>query len=325
MATDSSYTTVVLDDGTKKGRGDYGIRVARPGYDALTCTDSNLLFNSNWPIIQITEILDFNDAEEYRTYYNYSTGEITDVKPSVITTEPTFTNADQYYMGLNYAYHMVEAGYVSGTDQSYWTVHKLMRVAHNKGIIPMFYMSDWLSGVSGKILLTNIDLSTDIEYPYTDSPTMLMGNVNDYGIKSQSVFGENVEGLNSNAFSKLVYRVMTTEKSGTLLKDSDGNIIDKELYWYPMGEKATSDQLGDMMSRFEFYGFTEATNPSVIVEKAYMTHACKFVYDSTNTFFVGATTTAQSVSAAEKVMVVVRSPMVSPEYEEVIVTKDMTS
>lgn len=320
--TDTSYTTTVLDDGIKKSRGDYGIRVARPGYDALTCTDSNLLFNSNWPIIQITKIIDFDDAEEYRTYYK-TTGEITDTKPSVITTEPTFTDMDQYYIGLDYAYHLIGTGYVTGTDQSFWTVNKLTRIPHNTGIIPMFYMSDWLSSISGKMLLTNIDLSTDIEYPYTDSPTMLMGEVNDYGIKSQSIFGENVEGLNSNAFSKLVYRVMTTEKSGTLLKNGDGDVIDRELYWYPLGEDATIDQLGDMMSRMEFYGFAEA-DPPAIVEKAYMPRVCKFVYDSTNSFFIGATTLAQGASTTEKVMVVVRSPMVAPEYEEVIVTQDLT-
>ena len=319
MATaDESYTTTVLDDGIKKSRGDYGVRVARPGYDALTCTDSNLLFNSNWPIIQITKIIDFEDAEEYRTYYSYSTGKATSTKPDGITTEPTFSSADEYYVGSEYAYHLVGVGGVTDSDQNYWTVYKIIREPHLMNATPMFFMSDWVSDISGKMILTNIDLSVDVEYPYTDSPTILMGEVKDYGIKSQSIFGENVDGLSSNAFSKLIYRVMTTEKSGTIMKDSSGTVVDSSLSWYPMGEDATSDELGDMMSRFEFYGYTEP-NPAITEEKIYSFLPCKFVYDSTQTFFIGATTIAGGASATSKVMVVVRSPMVSPEYEERVI------
>ena len=65
-----------------KNRSDYGVRVARPGYDANNCAQNQLLFNSGWPILQIAEIVDMSsmvtetvkEYERITTVVDISTG-----------------------------------------------------------------------------------------------------------------------------------------------------------------------------------------------------------------------------------------------------------
>ena len=65
-----------------KERSNYGVRVARPGFDASTCAQNQLLFNSGWAIMQIAEVVDFrNQSPQYlyimtknTTVYDSATG-----------------------------------------------------------------------------------------------------------------------------------------------------------------------------------------------------------------------------------------------------------
>ena len=55
---------VYYNDPRPVNRGDYGVRVARNGYDASTCADSDLLFNSGWRIIQIVKVISEENMKE---------------------------------------------------------------------------------------------------------------------------------------------------------------------------------------------------------------------------------------------------------------------
>lgn len=327
------------DDGIKKKKGDYGVRVARPGYDAGNCSDNQLLFNSNWPIIQIAKVIDFDkEGVELIVYAKQiidpetweSSWEPTYDKPGGVNFSFEEIEKPEYRVGLKYCYKTMEAGYGYDSGHNYWTACKYKVKQHQLGYIPMWYASEWISDVEGKVVLTNIDISTDIEYPYTDSPTILATPVKDYGIKSSSVF-PNVDGLDTGMFSKLVQRVMTTEKSGSIAKQG-GKIIDRELLWYASNKKAdidkdTSDRL---MAQYEAYGYS--AEPSLAktgfveyrcftVEKSYTHRPTQAIFDSSGSrlFVIGLQTTGQDYDNYDKVMVIVRSPMVSPEYEEVVV------
>jgi len=317
------------NNGLKKNRGDYGIRVARPGYDAGSCADSQLLFNSNWPIIQIAKVIDFGSGSVELIIYSRidSSGNTiaTYTKPSGMGTV-TFTNIDpEYRVGLKYCYKAVGIGSATDGSGTNWFVCKYNVKQHQLGYIPMWYLSDWISDVNGKIILTNIDLCTDIEYPYTDNPTILISPPKDYGIKSSSVF-RGVGGLDTGMFSKLVQRVMTTEKSGRIGR-IDGEIVSKEILWYAsnLKESTPKDEATKIINQYEVYGYTTGLGRNmecVTEEKSYIHHPIQAIfndYGSDNRYVVGATTVGQSADVHEKAMVIVRSPMVSPEYEEVIV------
>lgn len=47
--TDNTSTPVIA--------GDYGLKIAKAGFDVLTASDSDLLFNSSWPSLQIVAVI----------------------------------------------------------------------------------------------------------------------------------------------------------------------------------------------------------------------------------------------------------------------------
>lgn len=48
---------------TMRSRGDYGIKIAKRGYDVQFAKDNELLYNSSFPVLQIVAIL--NDATDW--------------------------------------------------------------------------------------------------------------------------------------------------------------------------------------------------------------------------------------------------------------------
>ena len=71
-----------------RNRSDYGVRVARPGYDANNCAQNQLLFNSGWPILQIAAIVKLeNMQEEMQCEYTQTTTVINTDNWQVISSE----------------------------------------------------------------------------------------------------------------------------------------------------------------------------------------------------------------------------------------------
>lgn len=331
-------------------RADYGVRVARPGYDADNCAQNQLVFNSNWPIIQITEVIDLNKNVETESVWLYDNYDYTS-QQSVRewrTTEPagiSYTIDRDNFMfavGKNYVWCQTRFGMGIDSDKKQWRKITYKKIYHGLGYYPLFYRSEDISGISGYLLLTSVDLSVDIDYPYTEAATMFLGGLGDYGVSSSSKFGKKVPGLRSDMFSKLVQAVKTERTSNAphFLGSNAETIIPEagSLYWSPL---ASLDNYKGCLEPYEamaYYGFD---NPFGIADVGFDNNIMAgfgtdgpyyrddqaivraVAYDtaqSSSVFGDGVAFTdlgQGSYSNRHSSMVIIRSPMVSPEYEEI--------
>lgn len=320
-----------------KKRADYGIRVARPGYDANNCEQNQLIFNSNWPIIQIAKIIDLN--KETETLAKWSA--IVDGKRVWGDERPAGssyvggTDVDSFNVtvGSNYVYIVTRKEIYYAPGNIMWTKFEYKKIKHGLGYCPMFYRSNSVAGVSGYLILTSVDLNVDVDYPYTEGATMFFGDSKDYGIKSASVFGKKVPGLCTNMFSRLIQAVKTSETSKYKYLGPAGVMV-----WSPLKEMKDWEKCLEPFEAVAYNGysnpFREQDYDSVTLE-LYQKFGNDYPYycddeaivrtepyDNTaaDTFDDGVafTTLGQSAPICYKTsMVVSRSPMVSPEYEEV--------
>ena len=335
-----------------KNRSDYGVRVARPGYDANNCAQNQLLFNSGWPILQIAEIIKLDNMQadeqlEYKvitTVMNTDTWEV--ISTETVTSFPdeppagyTSTNTyeyDPYQYEGEFRLIQVNKKYVrkpvAGTRTSYiypyeshtegnilTTVDKTCvkspyaKKQHRLGFTPFFCMSEDISDVSGYAVLFSVDISQDVDYPYTERPLELLRAGKDYGIKSSSKFGSRVPGLCSNMFSKLIQAVKTEETS--LVGGED-----KRAVWSPV-ENANEASGGELLP-YEFYGFIgETSSPNgidggVYYRREYPFYISRFSGGTLNDAWAVSSGSYQTIINTKNSLVVLRSPMVSPEYEE---------
>lgn len=335
-----------------KNRADYGVRVARPGYDANNCAQNQLLFNSGWPILQIAEIMDMSSmatdtVKEYKkttAVMNISTGTLISrtVELSYPDTAPEgYTSSNSYYYdpsenGDAYKSIFVNRKYVkkpiAGTRTSYYypaessrdgditttitksyVVYPVAKKTHGLGYVPFFMTSEQISDVSGYLVLFSVDIATDVDYPYTERPLELLNPRTDYGVKSSSKFGSRVPGLCSDMFSKLVQAVKTEETS----KGSGG---DMRAIWSPVesAEKATGGEL----LPYEFYSFIGETNSGtgidggVYYRRDWPFYISRYTGASLVDAWAVSVASFQDTVSTKNSLVVLRSPMVSPEYEE---------
>lgn len=328
-----------------KKRADYGVRVARPGYDANLCEQNQLIFNSNWPIIQITSVINLNKPVQERTVWlseDLSTG-----SRSWSETEPSgisyyYTNDLGYVaMGKNYFWLVIKQqnGRVgSSPNITYWTKYTYKKFYHGLGYPALFYRSEEVSALTGYVLITSVDMSRDIDYPYTEGATAFLGSLGDYGIKSESIFGSRVPGLCSDMFSKLVQAVKTEETSkATNTAPMAGPIIwsplDKlENYQYCLRpyEAIAFNGYNNPFSLFDFgnnntemagYG---GDGPYYVNDGNSLVRAISAQGDGNASTTVGDgvafTNKGQGIiNCKHSVMVIIRSPMVSPEYEVAVI------
>lgn len=333
-------------------RSDYGVRVARPGYDANNCAQNQLLFNSNWPILQIASVIKMDNftnesVYEYRvttTVINTDTWE--QISGSDVTTYPseppagyTSTNTfyfDPYEYGIDYRLIEVNRKFVrkplAGDRTSYiypnethtegnirTTITKTCvltpyaKKQHRLGFVPFFMMSADISDVSGYIVLFSVDISKDVDYPYTEQALALLSPATDYGIKSSSKFGSRVPGLCSNMFSKLVQAVKTEETS-TRYND------DLRSIWSPV--KSAEEAKGGELLPYEFYSFIGNSDSNAGIDggayyaRDYPFYMSRYNGASLVDAWAVSTTSFQSWVSTKNSLIVLRSPMVSPEYEE---------
>ena len=333
-------------------RANYGVRVARPGYDANECAQNQLVFNSNWPIIQIAEVINLNKDVETRYVWLYNDYDYT-LQQSVRewrTTEPagiTYTASYEqtgFSVGKNYVWYQTHFDGGTDGDGRWWLKISYKKIYHGLGYPPMFYRSEDISNVSGYLLLTSVDLSIDIDYPYTEGATMFLGSLSDYGIAGTSKFGKRVPGLRSDMFSKLVQAVKT-EKTSNAPHYSGPNPEDiipeaGTLYWSPLKKLEDYEGCLEPYEAVAYYGFNnpfgyadigvdnnelagfETDGPyyrddqAIVRAVAYDPAQIGSVFGDGVAFTdLGQGTYGNKHSS----MVVIRSPMVSPEYEEITV------
>lgn len=332
-------------------RANYGVRVARPGYDANDCAQNQLLFNSGWPILQIAEVIDMDTANTVNVYeYTITTTVIVtatgvqvsrdeevsypDAVPEGYTSTYTY-NFDPDEAGGSYRNMWVNRKYVkkalagnrtiyrypqqTSTSGEYTTIVDTMCSlsqyavkSHRLGYTPFFMTSDLVSDIDGYVILFSLDISKDVDYPYTEKPLALLSPATDYGIKSSSKFGSKVPGLCSNMFSKLVQAVKTQETS-----NSD---MDRMAIWSPV--KSASDASGGELLPFEFYSFIGDSDSGagidggVYYRRDWPFYISRYNGAGLSDAWAVSVTSFQDAVDTKNSLVVLRSPMVSPEYEE---------
>lgn len=237
-------------------QGDYGVRVARYGYDANICRDGELMFNSNWPILQIVKMIDANKEP----YYFGSTEEpvVTSSKPyrlvDIRTTNVFGVDKSKIYTKAD----VCEYQYTDnrGVIHLFYRL-KLYGFTHNLGYTPMFFREtdfNWGNAALGnRMVLTGVDITNDVDYPYTSSP-MIRSSVyrSDYGIRSKADYagkfpktGSNVGvGFDTSIMGKQIMAVKT-EKS----KDNSSPVC---VYYPPKDNDKKYIMSGD---KFEYYAY----------------------------------------------------------------------
>lgn len=207
-------------------RADYGVRVARPGYDANNCAQNQLLFNSGWPILQIAKVVDLSKlvaGTKYRLRVTVQwqdtqdpwspghSGVLSDTITEVDTPPAGYTGTYTYnaptpsideglmvnrkYVRRDYGGRVTEYNYPTDI----WTEGNIRytkitecrgmnfgQIQHRLGYTPLFIASEHISGASGYAVLFSVDITKDVDYPYTEEPLAFLSQTKDYGIKSSS-------------------------------------------------------------------------------------------------------------------------------------------
>jgi len=331
-------------------RADYGVRVARPGYDANECAQNQLVFNSNWPIIQIAEVIDLNKDVETRYVWLNETYSESGVTREWRETEPAGMTYNTGYeqtgisVGKNYIWYQTYNESGIDSDNNYWQKITYKKIYHGLGYPPMFYMSEDISNISGYLIITSVDLSVDIDYPYTEGATMFLGSLSDYGIAGSSKFGKRVPGLRSDMFSKLIQAVKTEKTSNSPIRYGPNlEYISPEagiLYWSPLKKLENYEGCLEPYEAVGYYGFNNpfgysdvgvdynelsgfGTDGPYYRDDQAIIRAVPYSGDASDSIFgdgVAFTDLGQGTYGSKYAsMVIIRSPMVSPEYEEIVV------
>lgn len=233
-------------------KGDYGVRVARWGYDASTCDDGDLLFNSSWPIVQIAKYIKPDASWESVELVELPEDEPYELDSTVMWQTPLY-GVDRKYAYKTPGYRVYGYSEVVGTtewgedilDEHYFFKPIVYRARHNLGYIPMILNSELLSGgeVGGGVVLTNIDIEKDADYPYLSRPKIASTKVADYGIASKAYYASKLDtrdmrcvGLSSNIQSLMVQAIKTsktTAKSGWGEEIADDLAVGSVVYYPP--------------------------------------------------------------------------------------------
>lgn len=213
---------------TMRSRQDYGIKIAKKGYDARTASDVNLLYCSSFPCLQWITTIDKNspwqvlkdgaEQENGKTVYRYRARLLHNLgyPPMLIETDKPASFTEPYrgfWWNESWIYQEVK---VSDAD---------------------YYRECKDAIVKDRALLVAVDISHDVEYPYFDTPdTTDWGETYDYGLKH--ILSDNPKetdpeklGLNAMVQSQLVLavKVATSDK--------------KDISFYPLPGRMDYNQI----------------------------------------------------------------------------------
>lgn len=296
--------TPPMNESNYINRKDYGVKVARPYYDARSCADNQLLFNSSWPIMQIVGV--------YKEELISATGTI----PSGATIEMTETEKYSYCaVNSNTAYTRKVQIMYKDSGGSFHFIVQMYGCTHNLGYPALAFPSNELSSLNGYVVVTNIDISVDVDYPYTDAPLEYFGGELDYGVKTRAYYRANMPhsgeilgyGINSRLSSKMVQSVKTQETIQA------GSISNKYIYWAPPKDSSGKTMSG--VDQFEFYGYgtDDGTDIYYPVHPLYLPSGVL----SNSAEYVGVFNPQYAADYSQTSLVVIRSPMVAPNVVEV--------
>lgn len=305
------------------GRSDYGVRVARKGYDASTCADSDLLFNSGWRIIQIVKVI---SEENKRIHID----ETRDLPSTCIKRAERIDGVYDWNCAVDEKWFylpLVRYEYEDTATGRWYFPKKRYKIYHGLGYIPLFFKSKYCADVPGYYLLTNIDIRQDVDYPYTDAPSYYYGNTSDYGIKSKSYTRKKIPGqgetrgcgINTSIQSKMVMAIKT-EKSKTKDKSTGPGGIEYETncpsWAIPPDSNAQTTSLKDYEAfgffKYDYDNFFEPAENAPLME--YPVGWSGYGGDG-DTYTLVDQSGAATVDT-KKSLVILRSPMVAPDIEE---------
>lgn len=314
---------VYYNDPKPVNRSDYGVRVARNGYDASTCADSDLLFNSGWRIIQIVKVISEENKRIFidETQDLPSTYVLVDEHIDGIGNWNCAVDEKWFYLPcVTYEYVDTTTGYLDFKRKQY-------RVYHGLGYMPLFFKSEFCSDTPGYYLLTNIDIRQDVDYPYTNAPSHYYGGTQDYGIKSKSYHRSEMPepgetrgcGINTSIQSKMVMAVKT-EKSTAPDYEYEGQTypVPSPSWCVPSDDNAQTTTIKD----YEAFGFF-AYNANSLYDTAgqpLMEYPIGWSWQGgQGERYTLIDQWGAAVTDAKKSLVILRSPMVAPDLEEITI------
>lgn len=314
---------VYYNDPKPVNRSDYGVRVARNGYDASTCADSDLLFNSGWRIIQIVKVI---SEENKRIFID----ETQDLPSTYVLVNERIDGIGNWNCAVDEKWFYlpcVTYEYVDTTTGHLDFKRKQYRIYHGLGYTPLFFKSEFCSDTPGYYLLTNIDIRQDVDYPYTNAPSHYYGGTSDYGIKSKSYRRSEMPepgetrgcGINTSIQSKMVMAVKT-EKSKAPDYEREGQTypVPCPSWCVPSDSNAQTTTIKD----YEAFGFF-AYNANSLYDTAgqpLMEYPIGWSWQGgEGERYTLIDQWGAAITDAKKSLVILRSPMVAPDLEEITI------
>lgn len=203
----------MANQSTLIARRDYGLKIAMPGFDARYAGDNQLLFNSSFPILQIKILSGLYSVANNSTEANQG-GEYI----GTVGTPPYDVPVFRWYHGLGYPpFFLVIGDGGFSWDNGYSVDDQYIYRVGSYDFIANTVI--WPTDDGSKVLVCPIDLTLDIEYPYTalplESPLI---NTIDYGFKSVEFGDINDEvyenlGINIRLQSQMILAVKTMQTS----------------------------------------------------------------------------------------------------------------
>ncbi len=211
---------------TLRARNDYGLKIAKRGYDVTFASDNQLLYNSSFPVLQIVMYITGDTQWEIvKTGPYQHWNEIT----GTLTTR--YKHSIKKLHGLDYAPMVVPFGYdvASSADRLEWNTRYIY---FEKNFLQQADYDAYMAGgaKTPSAIVFGVDISTDVEYPYTDDGLEIeWGQTYDYGIKHLLTSDVNSTdpadlGLNANVQSimAVAIKVATNDKPDVSLFVPDG-------------------------------------------------------------------------------------------------------
>ena len=194
---------------TMKSRSDYGLKIAKKGYDVLYASDNQLLYNSSFPLLQVVEYItddtqwEVTDAGAYQVWSEFN---------GTLTTQ--YRHNMRRIHGLGHPPMIVPFGasYFSTSSKLEWNA-KYIYSSNTFNTLADY--NTFINGGAkvGKYAVFAVDIETDVEYPYVDDGIDTeWGQTYDYGIKhiltdNSNATDPNDLGLNANIQSIMVVAV----------------------------------------------------------------------------------------------------------------------
>lgn len=211
---------------TMRARSDYGLKIAKRGYDVLFASDNQLLYNSSFPVLQIIEYITADTQWEVTATGSY---QYWDEFSGNLTTR--WRHNRRRLHGLNYPPMVVPFGYnvFSSADKLEWNTKYIYfeKVFFSEAEYNTYIAN---GAQTPSAIVFGIDIETDVEYPYVDDGLPLeWGQQYDYGIKHlltddiNSVDPTDL-GLNANVQSimAVAVKVATNAQSDVAVYYPDG-------------------------------------------------------------------------------------------------------